>query len=453
MRLPEFARSTSFRWAVGVAAVIAFSMLLLFGFVYWQAARYVTANFDGTIARELDEFASATPEDRLEMIAENLRQDPRRIKLDGLFGPGGRKIAGNLERLPAGFGGDTEVRTARIVRIDERGREEQSVHAAARQFSDGTILVVGRDIDELHEIAEILARTLALGLIPALVLAVGAGILLSHRANRRVDAVNRQVRRIVAGHLHERLPVRGVDDPFDKLAGIVNGMLDDIERLIHEIAGVGDDIAHDLRTPLSRARAILERGRGNARTQEEFRAVADRAIAGLDQSLAVITALLRIAEIEHGRRLAGFGTVDLGDLVREVGELYAPIAEDRGISLSVAAGGAVDAKIRGDRDLLFEALANLVDNAVKFTPADGTVTLALERGAGAVVLRVVDSGPGIGDAEREAVLKRFYRSDKSRHTPGVGLGLSLVAAIVKLHGFQLAIAPAPGCSVEISCLM
>ena len=216
-------------------------------------------------------------------------------------------------------------------------------------------------------------------------LAIGkAGILLSQRANRRVDEVNRRVRRIVAGALHERLPVRGVDDPFDKLAGIVNGMLDEIERLIHEIAGVGDDIAHDLRTPLSRARAILERGRGNARTPEEFRAVADRAIAGLDQSMAIITALLRIAETEHGRRLAGFGNVDLADLLHEVGELYAPIAEDGQISLDVKASEG--ALVRGDRDLLFEAISNLVDNAVKFTPHRAAkVALYLEWRAGAAI--------------------------------------------------------------------
>jgi signal transduction histidine kinase len=378
-----------------------------------------------------------------------VRQDPRRIKLDALFTREGRPIAGNVERLPAGFDRDQPVQDARVMRVDEPGHEERSVRATSRILADGTILVVGRNIDELDEIAEILGRTLAIGLLPALCLAVAAGILLSLRANRRVDEVNRRVRRIVAGALHERLPVRNVDDPFDKLAGIVNGMLDDIERLIIEVSGVGDDIAHDLRTPLSRVRAILERGRKNARTEEEFRAVADRAIAGLDQSLAVITALLRIAEIEHGRRLAGFGAVDLADLVREVGELYAPIAEDRQIVLGIEAPNG--AHVRGDRDLLFEAIANLVDNAVKFTPAGGTVVLAVDQRAGAAIVRVKDSGPGIGEAERESVLKRFYRSDKSRHTPGVGLGLSLVAAIVKLHGFQLTIGSGPGCTVEIVC--
>jgi signal transduction histidine kinase len=449
VRLPEFARSTSVRWAVGVAGAFAICTLLLFGFVYFQAANYVTGNFYDSIAREMDEYSSYDLEIRKEAIAESLRQDPRRIKLDGLFGADGKWIAGNIDRLPNGFNRTRPIRDARVIRLDERGREMQSARLASRVLDDGTILVVGRNVDELHEFAEILGRTLVIGLAPAFLLAVAAGILLSQRANRRIEEVNKRVRRIVAGHLHERLPVHEVDDPFDKLARIVNGMLEEIEGLIGEIAGVGDDIAHDLRTPLSRARTILERGRDNARTVEEFRAVTDRSIASLDQGLAIITALLRIAEIEHGRRLAGFGAVDLADLAGEVGELYAPIAEDRGIALSVDArrGPAV----RGDRDLLFEAMANLIDNAMKFTPPGGEVALDLEWRANAAVVRVKDNGPGIGVDERDAVLKRFYRSDKSRHTPGVGLGLSLVAAIVKLHGFNLTISPAPGCTVEIVC--
>ena len=177
--------------------------------------------------------------------------------------------------------------------------------------------------------------------------------------------------------------------------------------------------------------------------------MADRAITGLDQSLAIITALLRIAEIEHGRRLAGFGEVELAGIVHEVAELYAPIAEDKNVHLRVAAAPA--APVRGDRDLLFEAITNLVDNAVKFTPEGGHVDLTLLQRAGQSVIQIADTGPGISEAEREAVTRRFYRSDKSRNTQGVGLGLSLVAAITSLHGFQLTIGGGPGCTVEITC--
>jgi signal transduction histidine kinase len=193
----------------------------------------------------------------------------------------------------------------------------------------------------------------------------------------------------------------------------------------------------------------LERGRANARTVEEARAVLDRAIGGLDQSLSIVTALLRIAEIEHNRRLAGFGEVALAELVREVGDLYEPIAEEKRVDLHVAVND--EPAVQGDRDLLLEAIANLVDNAVKFTPEGGRVDLALIRAEGESVVRVSDTGPGIGEDEREIVVRRFYRSDRSRQTQGVGLGLSLVAAIVKLHGFRFTMAPGPGCVVEIGC--
>jgi signal transduction histidine kinase len=222
-----------------------------------------------------------------------------------------------------------------------------------------------------------------------------------------------------------------------------------LEEALQEAKVVGDNIAHDLRTPLTRVRVRLERGREHAATLGELRAAVDQAIAGLDQSLAIITALLRIAEIEHSRRLEGFGEVPLAALVREVGDLYDPIAEDKRVALRVEA--ADEAIMRGDRDLLFEAVANLVDNAVKFTPEGGCVDLALLRRDGETVIRVRDTGPGIPEIEREAVTKRFYRSDKSRRTEGLGLGLSLVAAIVKLHGFRFTIAAGPGCTAEIAC--
>jgi signal transduction histidine kinase len=327
----------------------------------------------------------------------------------------------------------------------------QEVRLAAHPLPNGEVVVIGRNIDELTEIADIVGRALALGLLPAFCLAVIIGIVLSSRAHNRLLEVNRRIQRIVAGDLRERLPTRGRDDPFDQLAASVNRMLGEIETLINEIAGVGDDIAHDLRTPLTRVRIRLERGREHAATLEELRAVTDQAIAGLDQSLTIITALLRIAEIEHSRRLEGFSQVRLAPLVHEVGDLYDPIAEDKSVSLSLRVEAADEASVHGDRDLLFEAVANLVDNAVKFTPSGGGVELALLRREDETVIRISDTGPGIPEIEREAVTKRFYRSDKSRKTEGLGLGLSLVAAIVKLHGFRFAIVPGPGCTVEIAC--
>jgi signal transduction histidine kinase len=322
------------------------------------------------------------------------------------------------------------------------------VRALARGLPDGATLVIGRDEHEFSWFVDIVKRALALGLIPTLCLGLAVGVSLSVRAQRRVEEVNRRVQRIVAGELRERLPTQGTNDPFDKLAVLVNGMLDEIEALIRSVAGVGDDIAHDLRTPLTRVRVSLERGRHNARSLDELRSTVDQAIVSLDQSLAIITALLRIAEIEHGRRLSGFRNVALAELVREVGDLYEPIAEDKKVVLVVAAKDEVT--VNGDRDLLFEAIANLVDNAVKFTPEGGRVELSLSRAANEAVVRVRDTGPGIAASEQELVARRFYRSDKSRGDQGFGLGLSLVTAIVKLHGFRLAILPGPGCVAEIA---
>ena len=448
VHLPDFARTTTFRWTLAVAGAFVLYTLVLFGFVYWQTAAFLLSENDILLTEEMRVFAANTSEQRLLEIDDRLRKDPRHIKVAGLFGADGHRIAGNIESLPPRLAPDVPT-DAEVGRLDGGAREMQKVRLAAHPLPSGEVLAIGRDIEEIEEIAEIVGRALGLGLLPAFGLAAAIGIVLSLRALDRLSDVNRRILRIVAGDLRERLPTRGRNDPFDQLAVSVNRMLGEIEALILEIAGVGDDIAHDLRTPLTRVRVRLERGRVHAATLAELRAAVDQGIAGLDQSLAIITALLRIAEIEHSRRLEGFSQVPLAPLLREVGDLYEPIAEDKHVALRVEA--ADEATVHGDRDLLFEAVANLVDNGVKFTPEGGRVELVLLRREGETVIRVSDTGAGISEVEREAVTKRFYRSDKSRRTEGLGLGLSLVAAIVKLHRFRFTIAAGPGCTVEITC--
>jgi signal transduction histidine kinase len=448
VRLPDFARTTTFRWTLAVAGTFVLGTSVLFGFVYWQTAAYMTSSIDRLLTGEVSLIAPDTPERRLELVVNRLRDDPRRIRISGLFGADGRRIAGNLESLPGGLAPDVPA-DAVVVRLDDQNRETQKVRLVVHPLPSGEVLVIGRNNQEIAEIAEIVGRALALGLLPAFALALAIGMVLSLRAVARLTDVNQRIQRIVAGDLRERLPTRGSNDPFDQLAVSVNRMLGEIEALIHEIAGVGDDIAHDLRTPLTRVRVRLERGREHAATLGDLQSVADQAIAGLDQALAIVTALLRIAEIEHSRRLEGFSEVGLVPLLREVGDLYEPIAEDKHVTLRVEA--ANEAIVHGDRDLLFEAVANLVDNAVKFTPEGGRVELALLCREGETVIRVSDTGPGISEMERGAVTKRFYRSDKSRRTEGLGLGLSLVAAIVNLHGFRFTLAGSPGCTAEIVC--
>ncbi|KRR03367.1 sensor histidine kinase [Bradyrhizobium valentinum] len=448
VQLPDVVRTRTFRWAAGAFAVC---IVLFSAFVYWQAVDYMLARTDAALTEELLAIAADSPARQLNAIDDRLSHDPRRIRLAGLFRPDGHRIAGNLASLPPSLKIDAPVQSVAAIRIDPNGPEEMTVRAISRNLPDGNVLAVARNIDELKQLAEVVARALLLGLPLALCFGLAIGMVLSVRAQKRVAEFNTLVRRIVAGDLRQRLRTQGLDHPFDKLAETANGMLDEIEALVREMAGVGNEIAHDLRTPLTRVRLGLERGRANAKSLEELQAATDRAIGGVDQSLTIITKLLRIAEIEYGGRLNELDNVALPDLVREVGDLYAPIAEDKHITLCVVASG--DATVRGDRDLLLEAVANLVDNAMKFTPVGGSVEVALVPGKNESIVRVSDSGPGIREDERDAVIRRFYRSDKSRTTFGFGLGLSLVSAIIKLHGFRLTIATGPGCVAQIACTL
>ena len=441
--------STTLRRTFLVAGIVAAFIGALLGFVYLKTKADLTQRSDRMIAAQIGVFAELSPERRLDAINEHLRQDPNRVQLAGWFGSNGRRVAGNLESLAPDLETDNAVKSAVVDRADERGREKQAVRLIVRSLPDGDVLVIGRNVDEVGEIARVVGQALALGLVPAVLLCLAVGVALSARIRRRMVEVNVRVQRIVAGDLRERLPRQKTDDSFSTLTMIVNGMLDEMETLIRSLAGVGNDIAHDLRTPLTRARLTLERGRTGANTLEQLQMVADKAIEGIDQSLSIVTAILRLAEIENSQRSAGFGKVALADLIREVGDMYEPIAADKGIVLIINSPHQLC--VHGDRDLLIEAVANLVDNAIKFTPPGGQVEIGLFRGNGENIVRVTDTGSGISEQERDAVLRRFYRSDKVTHTSGLGLGLALVTAIVKLHGFRFTIVPGSGCVVEIAC--
>jgi signal transduction histidine kinase len=448
VRLPEFTQSTTFRWTLAVSGAFILCILLMFGFILAQAYSYMTTDVDALNNEIANAIANHEPEQRILGLEQYLHADPHHVKLGGLFAADGQRIAGNIETLPPMLQGGGGAQLASLIKMDSGAREQQAVRAVSRGLPDGGTLVIARSDYEFSWIAHIVERTLAVGLIPALGLSLVVGVFLSFRAQRRIEEVNSKIQRIVAGELRERLPARGTADPFDKLAELVNGMLGEIEILVRRVAGVGDDIAHDLRTPLTRVRVSLERARQKAGSLEELGRSVDQALVGLDQSLAIITALLRISEIEHSRRMDGFRNVALGDLVREVGDLYEPIAEDKRVDFAVRA--VPDTSVYGDRDLLFEAIANLVDNAVKFTPPGGRVEVSLLRNGNESVVRVCDTGPGIPADESELVTRRFYRSDKSRRDPGLGLGLSLVSAIAKLHGFSLKISSGPGCVAELA---
>jgi signal transduction histidine kinase len=448
MSIRDIAGTSTFRWASVAFGAFAAFILVLFGFIYWKTDRYLVARSDQVVRLQLDVLSALPLERKVGAIDYQLAEDPRGVQFAGLFGSDGSRIAGNLARLPSALKLDATAQSIALGRAGSGENQTRMVRAIGRQQPNGDMLVIGRDVDEAIELSMVVSQALALGLVPALLLCLATGVLLSMRAERQLAGINQRVSRIVAGNLRERLPHRNSDDPFSKLAAIVNRMLDEIETLIQALAGVGNDIAHDLRTPLTRARLMLERGRDNAETLEQLQTVTDKAIGGIDQSLAITTALLRLAEIENSRRSAAFGKVALAEILREIGDLYEPMAENKGIALHIDAVHAPT--VDGDRDLLMEAIVNLVDNALKFTPEGGRVEVALLRGNGEDILRVRDTGPGINEEERDAVLRRFYRSDKLRSVRGLGLGLNLVAAIVKLHEFRLTIFPGAGCVIEIA---
>jgi signal transduction histidine kinase len=285
------------------------------------------------------------------------------------------------------------------------------------------------------------------GLATVLVGFIGAAMA-GADAVRRIDGVTRAMQRIIRGDLSGRLPTRGDTGDLDRLALQVNFMLGEIERLMSEVKGVCDNVAHDLRTPLTRLLGGLERVHRRPGSAEQYAAAIDEAIQDVRGVLKTFAAMLRIAEVESGARRAGFTSVDLSQITADVVEFYEPMAEAKGIMLSLACDAAV--AMRGDPSLLFEAVGNLVDNALKFTPPGGRVNVRSFAAAGKIGVEVTDSGPGIPAEQREAVLRRFYRAEQSRHTPGSGLGLALVAGVAGLHGMMVEIGDAnPGCRIAL----
>jgi signal transduction histidine kinase len=252
---------------------------------------------------------------------------------------------------------------------------------------------------------------------------------------RRVEAVSRTSRAIIDGNLARRIPVRGVDDEFDHLALSLNAMLDRIQALMEGLKQVSSDIAHDLRTPLSRLRQRLEVARLRSQSVEELRAALDGSIAHVDAILETFGALLRIAQIESGTRKAAFAQVDLSEVLSAMVEIYAPVAEAKGQSITGAITPAL--AVRGDRDLLTQMFANLVENAIRHSPQGAAIALSASLQAGTIEALVCDTGPGIPERSRSKVFLRFFRVDESRTTAGSGLGLSLVAAVAALHDIEI----------------
>ncbi|HVT14642.1 MAG TPA: ATP-binding protein [Thermoanaerobaculia bacterium] len=447
MPLSELLRTTSFRVALLLLALFSAASV----FLYVQTAGYITGEDDEWLASKQAELAAASPAIRREQLGERPvgDRDVEGRSLSALFDAAGNWLGGSRVSLPQPF--------PPLDRAFEFERKEGGKSVPFRgllhRLPSGEILLVSRDVSEEHEFRGLLAGAMAWGWFMVLVTGLAGAAVSGAGTLRRLDAVAGAIERIVGGNLSERLPAGESAGDLGRLIRVVNGMLDDLERLMQEVKGVSDGIAHDLRTPLTRLLAGLERAHRRAASAGEYAAAVEEAIVETRGILSSFSAMLRISELEDGARRAGFSKLDLVDLGRvatDVIELYDPLAEDKGVALALEGAGPGPAELPGDPSLLFEAIGNLVDNAIKFTPAGGRVTVRVVREDGRLGIAVADTGPGIPAAERGAVLRRFYRAEKSRHTAGSGLGLSLVAAVARLHGLRLAIEDAaPGCRVTL----
>ena len=429
--MTDLLRTTTFRWAVGIALWSILLALTMFAFIYWQTVAYLREELAESLRLEVRTVAS-DPAAAALRIDTWTAMDIHADHYGGLFGPGGARLAGNLGSVPRQLPRDGDAHRVSAT-VDVAGRTlDDEIWAAALTLPDGGTVVIAHDADEIDRVRVTTLRALGLGLVPTLLLSGLGGLLLARRARRRLAATEAALAEVMRGDLRKRLPVSGRGDEFDRLAGNVNRMLDEIEHLMGEVRSVGDAVAHDLRTPLTRLRTRLERSRVQARTVAEFHETVDQGLAWIDQTLAMVTAVLRIGEMEDGRRRAAFMRVDLGEVAAVAVEFFEPLAEEKGIRLDLAVPSGPHA-ILGDRDLCFEALSNLLDNALKFTPSGGTVFVRVARAGDAVLAAVDDTGPGLPPGEHAQMFQRFYRAETARRTPGNGLGLSLVAAIAKLH--------------------
>ncbi|GBR52830.1 two component sensor histidine kinase [Neokomagataea thailandica NBRC 106555] len=435
-------RTATFRLTLAFVVAIIAGVSIQFMLVYGQMANYERARSTDFLRREADMLVRETPQELESAVRDRTKTDLRVI-LNGaaLFDQMRNPIVGDIHAWPEGLQVSSEAQRLWVVPQKDRPFEMRFLAVEVPDLQGhptGRILVLARSMHMADELRYITKRSALMSVVPIVLFALLAGVFLSHRALARVKEMREAIVRIMGGDLQERLPVGRERDDIERLASAVNRMLDRLEHLLDEIRDVGNDIAHDLRTPLARVRASLERVSGSEDV-EHLNAVVQRATQDLDQCFSIITALLRIGELENGRRRAGFAVTDLADVAAGIIDLYEPIAETQGITLRQE-GLTSKALLYGDADLLSEVLANLVDNAIKFTPEGGEVGLRVDRKDDeTIIVQVTDTGIGIPEHERGAVMGRFYRSDKSRHIPGSGLGLSLVSAILDLHGATLSI--------------
>lgn len=450
MAATKLVRTTTFRLALIYLALFALSVVAVLGFVYVVTTGFMGRQTDETIDAEIqglyEQYTRRGVLGVRQVVSERSRN--QRFSLYLLTAGDTLPLAGNLDSWP-------RVEPDPEGRVDFRYERpiggEVEIHDARGRvvtMPGGFRLLVARDVEERRAVVDLLKDALAWSLGLTLLLGLGGGILFSRNLLRRIDAITDTSREIMGGDLGRRLPVRGSGDELDRLAESLNAMLDQIEALMTAMRQVTDNIAHDLRTPLTRLRSRLEVTLLEEPSVPAYRAALEESVEETSKIIQTFNALLAIARLESGAERQVMGPVDLASLVADVGELYEPVAEEQGISLSWEAEPGLVAK--GNARLLSQALGNLVDNALKYTPAGGSVTVAARSDGGRPTLSVRDTGPGIPESDRDRVFDRFVRLEASRHTPGSGLGLAVVRAVAQLHGAEIVVGDAaPGLMVEI----
>jgi signal transduction histidine kinase len=439
-RRTDIFRSASLRLALVYALLFMLSAVVFMSFIWWATIGMLEREVDAEINTDARALSERWIEGGLPALAETVQQRlAGNIDDDALYlmvDPVGTQITGNLPTWPRGV-----IRTDVTYQLPI-SRDGQRELADVRAFAlpGGYRLLVGRDVRSRAILKRLLTDTLVWAMLMVGVLGLSGALVVRSLFRRMVRNVASTTRSIAAGDLSQRVPLSGSGDEFDRVAETINDMLDRIARLMDGVRQVSNSIAHDLRTPITRARARLEDAALHAPGVPEMRAAIDRAVADLDGVTAVFEALLRIAEIEAGARRSAFATLELSALLDDLAELYAALAEEQGLTLERLPSAPIT--IDGDRQLIQQAVANLLDNAIKFSPPGGIVRLSASVDAVQARVAVRDRGIGMQPDELARASERFFRAESARNTPGSGLGLSLVQAVAQLHGGALVLGPA-----------
>jgi signal transduction histidine kinase len=427
MQYRELFRTTAFRLTMLYGLIFAVGTIALLGMVYVRSGVYLTDRVDGILHTEIEALMRTPRPGLRERIIEDLTLNGDRINVFGLFAANGERLAGNLDELPASLTTD-----GRAIELPSTPAFPVNARMLARRLPSDEILVVGRDVNQLREMRAIITSALVWSGVSILGVGLACGTVLSIAPLKRVRRLQTVAKHISDGDLHQRMPTSARGDELDMFATTLNQMLEEVERLMSEVKANNAIIAHDLLNPLANVAQKLRRLQNSAGSQSD-----EIAHIGLriEEVLERFRALLRIAELESRNRRAGFVCVDLADVISPAEDLYGPLAEDAGVRFLVVAQRGTT--ILADPNLLFEAVSNLIDNAIKFGGRGSTVEVRAGQEVGHPTIIVQDNGPGIARLERDAVVRPFYRAERQSHTPGFGLGLSAVAAIVRLHGFEL----------------